>query len=150
MNIDKIIKALKEKSLNQLPNQDIEDLIHFLEGMEGETIIRNIFKNQGRKFFQVDLVSLLDGNYEIDEIKNQEIFKPPPFYGHGLPRWQVDARIKFYGITGIIPYLYIINKNSNIICYQSFIELEKGDHYDTKGIKPRRVYPIENFNIEEI
>ncbi len=123
------------------------------EGQIGENIIREYFKFKNIKHFQIDWMTYEDGDYRLNEVKHQEVFIPPPFYGHGLPMWQIKARIDFFTKARIIPYLYIVEKSdyekketNYLIWSQSLIALELGEYWDTKGEKPRRIYNIKNFN----
>jgi len=127
--------------------KDINEILKWLSGLEGEDKIRQKLNQKKIPFFQVDLIFLHDGLYKIAEIKHQEPFEPPPFKGHGLPQWQIEARLKFYSKTNVEPFLFILDKSDKNIYYQSFVILENGQHFDTNGEKPRRIYPIKNFKI---
>jgi len=124
-----------------------EDLQKYNEGLKGEKIIRDYFKNNNIKFFQIDLMAKIENEWHLIEVKRQEAFEPPPFYGHGLPKWQIDARLKFQEETGIYAILYIVDKNNNTIYYQYMDLLLKGKQFQTKGASPRIIFPIENFEI---
>ena len=125
------------------------DLRKYIEGLKGERIIRDYFKKKNIKFFQIDLMAKIENKWHVIEVKRQEVFKPPPFYGHGLPKWQIDARLKFQEETGIYAILYVIDKESNIIYYQYMDLLLKGKQYQTTGLSPRIIFPLENFEILE-
>jgi hypothetical protein len=122
-------------------------------GRHGEKILREYFKSiKVEALFQADWIIFINHEYRLIEVKHQEIFSPPPFYGHGLPRWQVEARIKFYKETRIKPYLFIVEKSDygkrsghSLIFCQSLIALELGNYHDTFGEKPRRIYEIGLF-----
>lgn len=123
-----------------------QDVTHIKEGFWGEEIIRELFKKHNIHHFQVDLIYRRDDKYYLAEIKYQEAFEPPPFRGHGLPRWQINARLQFYQKTGVEPYLFVVDKGERgLVYFRSLLALERGDHYDTRGKKPRRIYPIENY-----
>ena len=132
---------------------DLKDqLIHIQEGREGEKIIREYLISKGAEMLQIDWMSYENKEYRLNEVKHQEIFTPPPFYGHGLPVWQVNARMNFYHRTRIEPWLYIVEKSEykkkeffNLIWLQSLINLEMCEYVDSKGQKPRRVYNIKSF-----
>ena len=150
------LKKLLENLINE---KDKDQIIHIIEGFEGENKIRNYFfeilKEKEGRLFQVDMMVRIEDKYYLIEVKNQEIFKPgkncPKFYGHGLPKWQVNDRVRFYRDTGIEPFLFIVDKESTNIYYQSLIKLEekaleiKVDYLDTNGSNPRRVYNINLF-----
>jgi hypothetical protein len=123
-------------------------------GHEGELIILNYLKSIGAKnIFQADWIAEIDGEYRIIESKHQDIFRPPPFWGTGLPEYQVRARMAFYTATRIKPYLYVVEKsdydkkeNHHLIWSQSFIRLEMGEYKDTQGENRRRIYDISSFD----
>lgn len=107
------------------------------------------------KVFQVDWMSLENGIYILNEVKNQEPFDSQPwpkeynymepFKGQGLAIWQVKARIKFYEDTGIRPRFIVFNpKDATEVLWQWLDILEEGPYIDT-DIKFRRIYPMKNF-----
>lgn len=115
------------------------------EGIQAEQWLLKFFIDKGIKCFQPDAISLEDGEYVLNEIKHQEFYESPPFDGHGLPLWQIESRVNFYIKTKIRCRIVIIEKISNNIYSQWLDVLENGEFFDTKGQKPRRVYPIESF-----
>ena len=121
-----------------------------LEGLEGEKIIRDYFISKKLHFFQVDLIVKIKDKWHLVEIKHQESFKPPPFEGHGLPKWQIDARLKFQEEKEIRAMLFILDKNTKIIYWQYMDVLLFGDQFQTKGQKPRIIFPLESYNILKI
>jgi len=130
-----------------------EDLAHIEDGRIGESIIRQYFISKGIKLFQIDWMTHEDGEDRLNEVKYQEIFEPPPFYGHGLPKWQIKDRLDFFTRKRIVPFLYVVEKSDygrkkghHLIWSQSLIVLEIGRYMDTGGSKPRRVYDIRSFN----
>lgn len=116
------------------------------EGIQGEQKLFKFLEENGYKFFQPDAIAFKDGKYVVCETKHQERYTPPPFEGHGLPKWQIDARIKFCKEFGIRCLLVVFEKGTNNIFSQYLDVLESGEHYDTKGLKPRRIYPLNKFN----
>ena len=121
---------------------DIESI-----GKIGEQKVREYFKNviKVESIFQIDWVVLINGEYFLIEVKHQELFKKPPFDGHGLPIYQVTARMEFYKKTGIRPILFVIEKNNpNVFYYQLLDKLEKTPYYDTEK-SGRRIYNIKYF-----
>ena len=124
-----------------------KDIKQILEGFEGEKIIRDFLKVKKIHFFQVDLMAKIKDKWNVIEVKHQEAFEPPPFKGHGLPKWQIDARLKFQEETGIDAILYVIDKQTNIIYYQYMDLLLKGKQFQTNGLKPRIIFTLENFEI---
>lgn len=119
------------------------------EGIDAEQWLLKRFRDKFVEAFQPDAISLENGNYVLNEIKHQEMFEKPPFDGHGLPKWQVKARIKFYQKTKIRCRLVIRQKNPEAVYWQWLDVLEKGEFFDTKGDKPRRIYNINIFNKRE-
>ena len=88
-----------------------------------------------------------DGLYHFFEIKTQEPFEPPPFNGHGLPPWQVKKYIQMQFDLGIIFHLIIFD-TINFRGYKQLLSaLEDGRFYDTRGNNPRRIYPIESYEV---
>ena|SRR3990167_7597001 len=118
------------------------------DGIDGEQKLFKWLKEKDYVFFQPDALSFEDGNYVLNECKHQEHFKSPPFDGHGLPKWQVEARIWFWEITNIRCRLIIFEKGTKDIYWQWLDILENDEYFDTQGDKPRRIYPLFNFNKE--
>jgi hypothetical protein len=118
------------------------------EGIEGEQKLGEYLKAKGIHYFQPDGIAIEDGKYIVYEVKNKGgIFKPPPFYGHGLELYQVKARLLFYEVTGVRCKFIVFDKENNKILSQWLDVLNDGNYFDTKnGI---RIYPIENFDMEE-
>lgn len=131
-------------------SEEEKELQKYIEGLKGEKIIRNHFIKNNISFFQVDLMAKIENLWHVIEVKRQEIFEPPPFLGHGLPKWQIEARLKFQEETGIYAILYVVDKKTNIIYYQYMDLLLKGKQFETKGLNPRIIFPIENFEILSI
>jgi hypothetical protein len=116
-------------------------------GLEGEEKVRNFFKSKNVKFMQVDIVfySSTKQRWCVGEIKTQEKYLSPPFDGHGLPEWQIEARIDFYKATKCIPYLIVNCLSDNCFYFQSILKLMEGKKFKTKGLKSRVIFPIESF-----
>ena len=109
-------------------------------------IVKRIFGSEGQ-VMQVDWIFQKGGDYYLVEVKHQEIFQPPPFYGHGLPKWQIKARLEFYKRTGIRPILLVIEKPKKAVYAQYLDVLNNSNNFiDTKGSSPRRVFNIEEYN----
>ena len=130
---------------------DLNDILE--AGQTGEKIIRQYLKSISvDAIFQADWIVKYEGEYRLIEAKHQEVFTPPPFYGHGLPKWQIDARLNFYHSTRIVPYLFVVEKSDYqskeghaLIWHQSLIVLEISNYIDSRGNKPRRIYDIAGF-----
>ena len=118
-------------------------------GMEGEGIVRDYLKSQKIPFMQVDLVFKKNNKWYSAEIKSQYIFKAPPFDGHGLPQWQIDARVRFFNDTGVIPLLIVYDLAEKCLYLQSLLFLVKKtapmEVLKTTGHKPRTIYNINLF-----
>ena len=119
----------------------------YVEGLRGEKIIREFLKKKKIHFFQADVMAKIRDKWNIIEIKRQEAFEPPPFEGHGLPKWQIDARLEFQRELNIRAILFIVDKKTNIIYWQYMDELIKGKQYQTKGNNPRLIFPLTSYNI---
>ena len=118
------------------------------DGIIGEQLLFKLLKQKGFKIFQPDAIGFINGKYHLFECKHQEHYKSPPFDGHGLPKWQIEARLKFQRETGIIAILVVFEKpieKTNLVYYQSLEILEKGEKYPTRGNQPRIIYPLTNF-----
>ena len=115
------------------------------EGIEGEQKLFSFIASKNVDFFQADAIGFNKGRYEIYEVKHQCRFTPPPYEGHGLPPKQVEARLRFQEKTGIRCVFVVFDKETNEIFYQYLDVLERGEHFDTKGSKVRRIYKLTNF-----
>lgn len=129
------------------------------EGFIGEEIIRQVLKDSDRVdiFFQADVVfHKKNGQWYLIECKHQEMFKKPPFDGHGLPKWQIDHRLRFQRDTGVICLLFIIEKGKkedgkSILYYNELKYLNDNEFFDTAGgtlnvaQNKRRIFPLANF-----
>lgn len=115
-------------------------------GRYGESKIRDLLKKHKFTFMQADILAKINDEWRIFEVKYQEKFEPPPFEGHGLPRWQVDARLKFQNETGIKAMLYIVDNPSEVIYWQYLDKLMDGETYQTNGANPRIIFPLSSFN----
>ena len=137
------VKSELQKHKSEI--NEFDQIIKIIEGIAGEQKVRKYIHDAGFNYFQVDLIIKHKGIYLLAEIKHQEMFKAPPFDGHGLPKWQVLARIEFQKITNIRACLFIVDKETNVLYFQYLDELEKGKKHYTNGKSPRVVYPLESF-----
>lgn len=113
-------------------------------GKEGERIARDILKNWFRVdgIFQADWIVKKNEKYYVIEVKHKEMFLPPPFYGHGLDKRQVRARMDFYKDVGIRCLFLVIDMDGEVY-WQWLDVLEQTQYHDTKnGI---RIYNIKEF-----
>lgn len=120
-----------------------------LEGIEGEQWLMKFLHDKGFECFQPDCVGLFKGIYYLFEVKHQERYKAPPFDGHGLPLWQIKARLLFFDKTHIPVILVIKDKETNEVFYQYLEKLNSGKFHDTHGAKPRRIFPLEAFKTQQ-
>jgi hypothetical protein len=100
---------------------------------------------EGWHIQQIDWLGEMMGEWVKFEIKCQEPFEPPPFEGHGLPRWQIESSEKLRKDKDIRTYLMIKDAKSGKWIGNFIDELEKGEYHDTHGLSPRRVYKISSF-----
>lgn len=116
-------------------------------GRFAEEQARLFLKNHGFSVFQPDWIANKDGEYYLIEVKHQDRFEPPPFAGHGLPPYQVSMRLAFQKQTGIRVMLLIIDKSTKEWFVQWLDTLNEGISFLTQGQSPRKVFPIENFDM---
>lgn len=113
-------------------------------GMEGETLARTVLIDRFKvdSIFQADWLVEKNGKYYVVEVKHKEMFKAPPFDGHGLDVRQVNARMRFFRAHGIRCLFLVIDMKGRIF-WQWLDVLEQGRKFDTKrGV---RVYDINGF-----
>jgi len=116
-----------------------------IDGQIGEQKAIAFFKAKGMHCFQSDLIVLdFKGKYFMVEVKYQEAFEPPPFAGHGLPPYQVKARLAFYQKTGIRCLFMVFDKNDKDIYYNWLDELNAGNQFLT-STKSRVIFDINEF-----
>ena len=114
-------------------------------GKEGERLARTVlidrFKVDG--IFQADWIVEKNDTYYVVEVKHKEMFKAPPFDGHGLDIRQVKSRMKFFRKFNIRCLFLVIDMTGKVF-WQWLDVLEQGRKFDTrKGV---RIYAIEGFN----
>ena len=121
------------------------------EGRIGEVKGREWLIAHGFRVFQADWIAFnpRDNTYFTVEVKNQAMFMAPPFDGHGLPLWEVKARLAFQRAVGVRAILLVLDKATQKWFWQFLDVLESGESYDTKGSHPRRVYPVKNFKCSQ-
>lgn len=127
-----------------------DDVIKVGMGILGEQAVRQYFGKRQLPHMQVDLIFQNPrGEYRLAEIKRQSRFKAPPFDGHGLPPWQVKARLQFMRRTGIEPWLFIIEpgEESKILCQSIKVldGLPSHEKFMTKT-RSRVIYHIKRFD----
>ena len=127
----------------------------FKQGFDGEAIVRQLLKDCKHQYGQIDLISYdkVSKKLFMYEIKHQQRFKAPPFDGHGLPPYQFNFRLKIARLTGMIPFLIIIEpeidlKGEQNMFYQNMFSLESlgaDKKFTTEGDKKRLVFRIDTF-----
>lgn len=128
----------------------VRDIEKIKAGFEGEKLVRDfLIRQRDCKFAQLDMISKIKNQWYSIEVKHQEMFKAPPFDGHGLPVWQVKTRIELYEDLGIIPLFFVLDKDTGVLIYNSLINLEAGPKFTT-GKKSRVIYPFDNFKTIEL
>lgn len=118
-----------------------------LLGEEAWQEAREFLDRFGWQLQQIDWLGKRDGEWVKFEIKCQEPFEPPPFEGHGLPRWQVNSSNELLKDKNIRTYMIVKDLKSKKWLGQFLDVLEKGEFFDTHGDKPRRIYTINNFEL---
>ena len=127
------------------------DIENIKIGFQGEAEIRNFFKASSIRFMQLDMVINFNGSYYSVEAKHQEYYTSPPFDGHGLPPWQVKARIELYNKTNIIPLFIVKELNTDTLYINDLITLDMGEQALSKTGN-RILYPLTSFlkyNVKE-
>jgi hypothetical protein len=119
-------------------------------GLEGESQIRKMLSKKNIRFMQADLIFNYNNQYYCAEVKTQEKYLAPPFDGHGLPMWQITARIELFNKTGIVPYLFIRCLTDNLVYHQDLRELMQTEYYQTKGKSPRVIFNLSEFKKSNI
>lgn len=119
-------------------------------GRIGEKIIRDYLEKKHYHYFQVDMMVKINDKWHVLEVKHQDMFEKPPFDGHGLPPWQIEARLKFQEETDIRAVLFIVDKTTSVIYWQFMDVLISGEQFQTHGLKPRIIFPLDNYNILEV
>lgn len=115
------------------------------QGIAGEQMLFKVLDNRGWEFFQPDAIGEKNGKFYVFEAKHQARYKAPPFDGHGLPRWQINRRLDFENRTGIGTILVVFDSETDEVFFSSLRALENGNHFDTNGGKPRRIYELSSF-----
>lgn len=116
-------------------------------GKEGERKARLYLKKKGFKIQQIDWLANRDGVWISVEVKNKELYKPPPFLGTGLNEHQANSRMKLWKEKGIRAYLFSRDCSTGI-CYGQWLDvLLDGPIHITK--KHIIIFPIESFEVLE-
>ena len=115
------------------------------EGIAAEQMGRLLLKPRGWNLQQIDWIGEKDNEWVVFEIKNRELFTPPPFLGTGLDITQIYLRNKLREAFGLRTMLIVFRKNTDEVYCQYIDVLEEGPHFDTKN--KIRIYPVESFSM---
>lgn len=115
-----------------------------LQGIEAEKKARTLLKKHGWFIQQLDWIGKKNDRWVIFEVKDKELFQPPPFLGTGLDKSQIYLRNQLLKDLGLQTILLVFIKNTEDVYYQYLDILESGEYFDTKS--NIRIYPIKNFN----
>jgi hypothetical protein len=113
------------------------------DGIEAEKKARLLLKERGWLVQQIDWIGKKDDKWVIFEIKQRELYTPPPFLGTGLDKSQLFLRNELLKDLGLRTMLIVFVKNTKDVYCQYIDILEAGEHFDTKN--NIRIYPIKNF-----
>jgi len=113
-------------------------------GIEAEKKARLLLKKRGWQVQQLDWIGKEENQWVIFEIKNRELFSPPPFLGTGLDKSQLFLRNELLKDLGLRTMLVVFVKDTDDVYFQYLDVLEKGKYFDTKN--KIRIYPITSYN----
>lgn len=120
-----------------------EFLINLGTGIHGEAVIRDMFKEKKIPFMQIDMLWYWQNCWNSAEVKAQSRYVNPD--GHGMPLWQVESRLELYNATGIVPWLFVVEKDTGQIFYQRINVLEDKGRLTVTAKNKRVIWPIQNF-----
>lgn len=127
------------------------------DGRIGEQLVLLLFRehrdpNGQRDFLAIQpdalVRNVITNSWHLIESKHQEHYKSPPFDGHGLPRYQIEGRLKFKDDTDVTPWLFVFEKpiDKTLLCYAQRLDtLMSGKYIETQGLKRRIIFPLESF-----
>jgi len=131
-----------------------ESIEQIKQGFEGEKIVREFLKKQNYPFMQIDVFfeNKKNGKLYVGEVKAQEKFtkKLPdyPFDAHGLPPWQIKARLKLCERIGARAVFFVYDTQDKIVYWQ-FLDLLNNLPPTKKMLTKtgkRVLFDIESFN----
>jgi len=116
------------------------------QGIDAEKKARLFLKKKGmHNIQQIDWLLKYKKKYFIIEVKNRELYEPPPFLGTGLDIRQLNLRREIFLNLKIDTILLVFS--GDFIYWQSlFTVLEKTKYFDTKN--KIRIYDILKFKKE--
>ena len=95
---------------------------------------------------QIDWIVKRNNKWFIVEVKNRELFKPPPFEGTGLDISQLERRRAIFNDLKMDTLLVVFVADT-VYYNWVFTVLEKTEYFDTKN--KIRIYNITNFKKEK-
>lgn len=118
------------------------------DGRRGERRTRLFIKGMGATdISQPDWIGKWNGEWCVFESKEQDVFEAPPYAGHGLPPYQVAARLQLQAELGLRAVFVVHEKSLPVTWWQYLDVLEEGPHFDTPGPKVRRIYALSSFEV---
>jgi hypothetical protein len=118
-------------------------LINLGTGIHGEAVIRDMFAQKKIPYMQIDALFYWQDKWNSAEVKTQERYTNPD--GHGMPIWQVERRIELFKSTGIVPWLFVVEKDTGLIFYERINVLEDKGRLKVTVKAKRVIWPIEHF-----
>lgn len=115
-------------------------------GLIGMEKVRLVLDKHRLHYMEEDIMyKNTRGEWVSAEVKTQEKYLAPPFDGHGLPKWQIDTRLELSRDTGIIPWLFVYCLDDRVIYHNDLRVLMEGEHFQTRGAKPRVIFKLDEF-----
>lgn len=117
-------------------------------GEEGEAQARLLLKANGFTLTKPDWFGKKNDKWVAFEIKRKERYKPPPFEGHGLDKYQVEQRLDMFNKHNLRPYFMVWEVGTNI-WFGEWLDtlMDKEKHLTRNGIY---IFPLTNFKIIRI
>ena len=111
-------------------------------GIKGEKEVCNLLRVLGLPVSRNDGYIWLKGKLTFIEIKNHELFTPPPFWGQGLDKEQFDKYMKIYNENNIRTILFV--RDFKMDWLWNFLDKLEKDFFITKTGEII-IFPIVNF-----
>lgn len=127
----------------------MDEIEMMLMGQKGQKVIGEFLRRSGRveRFCQIDwLVRYKGGEWVTLEVKYQEPYTPPPFYGHGLPPYQVETRLLIEKELGVSAHFVVCDPTTHRVYWAPLKDLDVGEKHVTKTGK-NVVYPLSSFEV---
>ena len=119
-----------------------------IQGINAEKLARQYLQSKNvYNMQQLDWFIKIENKYYIVEVKDKQLYDPPPIKGTGLDIRQLKFRKQVYDDLGIDTILMVFEKNTNNVYTQCLSVLEATkDYHDTKN--NIRIYNIKHFKKE--